>query len=113
LLASSLVISLHNPLFPSTRSAIANTNTLGARYLLLCVVVAGVVQDEEIDRWSEASVLIWLVGGDSPLPYISPPMAEDSRTHYTCSSQLVKLQFSSSSTGEALSGVESNLLLEL
>jgi hypothetical protein len=30
-------------------------------YLLLCVVVASVVQDEEIDRWSEASILVWLV----------------------------------------------------
>jgi hypothetical protein len=29
--------------------------------LLLCVVVASVVQDEEIDRWSEASVLVWPV----------------------------------------------------
>jgi hypothetical protein len=27
----------------------------------LGVVVASVVQDEEIDRWSEASILIWLV----------------------------------------------------
>jgi hypothetical protein len=26
--------------------------------LLLCVVVASVVQDEEIDRWSEVSVLV-------------------------------------------------------
>jgi hypothetical protein len=25
----------------------------------LCVVVASTVQDEDIDRWSEASVLIW------------------------------------------------------
>jgi hypothetical protein len=50
LLPSSLVISLHNPLFPSTRKANANANTLGARYLLLCVVVVSVVQDEEIDR---------------------------------------------------------------
>jgi hypothetical protein len=29
--------------------------------LLLCVVVASAVQDEEINRWSEASVLIWSV----------------------------------------------------
>jgi hypothetical protein len=28
---------------------------------LLCVVVASVVQDKEIDRWSEASVLVWPV----------------------------------------------------
>jgi hypothetical protein len=27
----------------------------------LYVVVAGVVQDEEIDRWSEASILVWPV----------------------------------------------------
>jgi hypothetical protein len=27
----------------------------------LCVVVACVVQDEEIDRWSEVSILIWPV----------------------------------------------------
>jgi hypothetical protein len=58
LLASSLVISLHNPLFLCTRSANANANTWGARYLL-CVVVASDVQDEEIDKWSEASVLVW------------------------------------------------------
>jgi hypothetical protein len=29
--------------------------------MLLSVVVASVVQDEEIDRWSEASILIWPV----------------------------------------------------
>jgi hypothetical protein len=29
--------------------------------MLLCVVVASAVQDEEIDRWSEMSVLVWLV----------------------------------------------------
>jgi hypothetical protein len=46
-------------LFPSARSANANTNTWGARYLLLCVVVASFVHDEEIDRWSEASILVW------------------------------------------------------
>jgi hypothetical protein len=46
LLASSLVIFLHNLLFPSTRSANANDNTYGARYFLLCIVVARVVHDE-------------------------------------------------------------------
>jgi hypothetical protein len=56
LLASSLASSLYNPLFPSTRSANANANTLAARYMLLCVVASD-VHDEEIDRWSEASVL--------------------------------------------------------
>jgi hypothetical protein len=40
-------------------------------------------------------------------PYISPPMAKGSITHCTCSSPLVNAQFNSSSTGEALSGVES------
>jgi hypothetical protein len=30
----------------------------GARYLL-CVVVASAAQDEEIDRWSEESILVW------------------------------------------------------
>jgi hypothetical protein len=60
LLASSLAISLHIPLFPSTRSA--NANAYGARYFLLCVVVvASVVQDEEVVEWSEASALIWPV----------------------------------------------------
>jgi hypothetical protein len=44
--------------FPSTCSASANANTKGARYLLLCVVVASAVQDEKIDRWSEASILV-------------------------------------------------------
>jgi hypothetical protein len=58
LLASSLASSLHSPLFPSTHSANANGNTKSARYLLLCVVVASAVQDEEIDRWSEASILV-------------------------------------------------------
>jgi hypothetical protein len=57
LLASSLVISLHNPLFPSTH--LDNAYTYGARYLLLCVVIASVVQDKEIDRWSEAGILVW------------------------------------------------------
>jgi hypothetical protein len=47
-LALSLVISLYNPLFLSIH--LANANTYGARYLLLCVVVASAVQDEEIDR---------------------------------------------------------------
>jgi hypothetical protein len=28
-------------------------------YFLLCVVVASVVQDEEIIEWSEASALVW------------------------------------------------------
>jgi hypothetical protein len=28
---------------------------------LLCVVVASAVQDEKIDRWSEASILVWLI----------------------------------------------------
>jgi hypothetical protein len=45
---------------------------------------------------------------ETPLcPYISPPMVEDSTTHSTCSSPLVKVRFSSSSTGEALSRVKS------
>jgi hypothetical protein len=56
LLASSLAISLHNHLFPSTRSA--NANTKVARYFLLCIVVASVVQDEEVVEWSEASALV-------------------------------------------------------
>jgi hypothetical protein len=43
---------------PSARSANTNANTYGARYLLLCVVVASAVHDEEIDRWSEVSVLV-------------------------------------------------------
>jgi hypothetical protein len=59
LLASSLAISLHNLLFASTHLANANANTWGARYFLLCVVVASVVQDEEVVEWSEASTLIW------------------------------------------------------
>jgi hypothetical protein len=28
---------------------------------LLCIVVTSAVQDEEINRWSEASVLVWPV----------------------------------------------------
>jgi hypothetical protein len=48
LLASSLVISLYNPLFPFTRSANANANTEGVRYLLLSVIVASDVQDEKM-----------------------------------------------------------------
>jgi hypothetical protein len=60
LLASSLAISLHNLLFPSTRPANVNANTKGARYLSLCVIVASVVQDEIVE-WSEASALIWPV----------------------------------------------------
>jgi hypothetical protein len=43
LLASSLAISLHNILCPSTHPANANANTYSARYFLLCVVVASVV----------------------------------------------------------------------
>jgi hypothetical protein len=58
LLASSLVISLHNLLFPSKHLSNANTNTWGDRYFLLCVVVASVVQDEEVVEWSEVSDLI-------------------------------------------------------
>jgi hypothetical protein len=58
LLASSLAISLQNLLFPFTCLANADTNTQGARYFLLCVVVASVVQDEEVVEWSEASALI-------------------------------------------------------
>jgi hypothetical protein len=38
-----------------------------------------------------------------------PPTAEDSTTHSTCSSPHVKIHFSSSSTSEALSGVESGV----
>jgi hypothetical protein len=53
LLASSLAISLYNLL-----ETMANANTKGARYFLLCVVVASVVQDEEIVEWSEASALV-------------------------------------------------------
>jgi hypothetical protein len=46
---------------------------------------------------------------ETPLcPYMSPPMTEDSTTHSTCSSPLVKVQFSIS-TGEALSRVESSI----
>jgi hypothetical protein len=52
-----LAISLHNSLFPSTRSA--NANTYDARYFLLCVVFACAVQDEEVARWSKVSILIW------------------------------------------------------
>jgi hypothetical protein len=61
LLASSLAISLHNHLFSYTRSANANANIKGARYFLLCVIVASVVQDEEVVEWSEASALVWPV----------------------------------------------------
>jgi hypothetical protein len=51
---------------------------------------------------------------ETPLyPYTSPPMAEDATTHSTCSSPLVIVQFSSSSTGEALSGVESRVEFSL
>jgi hypothetical protein len=49
------------------------------------------------------------VGGDSPYPYISPPTAEESTTHTTCSSPPVKVWFGSSSTCEALSEVESRV----
>jgi hypothetical protein len=42
-------------------------------------------------------------------PYISPATAEVSRTHSTCSSPLVKVQFSSSSVGEVVSGVKSRV----
>jgi hypothetical protein len=59
LLASPLTISLHNPLFPSTCLANANAKTYGARYFLLCVVVASVVQVEQVVEWSKASALIW------------------------------------------------------
>jgi hypothetical protein len=46
---------------------------------------------------------------ETPLfPYMSPPMAEDSTTHSSCSSPHVKVWFSSSSTGKAPSGVESS-----
>jgi hypothetical protein len=61
LLASSLAISLHNLSFPSTRSANANANTSGVRYFLLRVVVASVMQDEEVVEWSEVSALVWPV----------------------------------------------------
>jgi hypothetical protein len=61
LLASSLAISVQNLLLLSARSANANANTSGARYFLLCVVVASDVQDEEVVEWSEASALIWSV----------------------------------------------------
>jgi hypothetical protein len=60
LLASLLAISLHNPLFSSTHSANANANTYGAKYFLLYVVIASVVQDEVVE-WTEASTLIWPV----------------------------------------------------
>jgi hypothetical protein len=59
LLASLLAISLHNLLYPSTHSANANTNTYGARYFLLCVVVTSVVHDDKVVKWSEVSALIW------------------------------------------------------
>jgi hypothetical protein len=58
LLASSLAIFVHNPLFHSTHSANINANTYGARYFLLFVVVASVVQDEEVVEWSEVSALV-------------------------------------------------------
>jgi hypothetical protein len=58
LLALSFTISLHNFLFPSTRLANANANTKGARYFLLCAVIASVVQDEEVVEWSQASALV-------------------------------------------------------
>jgi hypothetical protein len=58
LLASSLAISLQNLLFPSTRSANTNANTYVARYFLLCVVVASLVQDEEVVEYREASTLV-------------------------------------------------------
>jgi hypothetical protein len=61
LLASLPAISLHNLLFSSTHSPNANANTKGARDFLLCVVVASVVQDEEVVEWSEASALIWRI----------------------------------------------------
>jgi hypothetical protein len=34
---------------------------LGVRYFLLCLVIASVVQDEEVVEWSEASALVWPV----------------------------------------------------
>jgi hypothetical protein len=37
---------------------LANANTYDVRYFLLCVVVARVVQDEEVIEWSEASAQI-------------------------------------------------------
>jgi hypothetical protein len=46
-------------------------------------------------------------------PYIRPPMAKDSTSHSTCSSPLVKVWFSSSSAGEAPSGVESRVEFSL
>jgi hypothetical protein len=58
LLASSLAISVQNLLLLSAHSANANANTSGARYFLLCVVVASDVQDEEVVEWSEASALV-------------------------------------------------------
>jgi hypothetical protein len=58
LLASSVAISLHNLLFPSTHLANANANTYGAWYFSLCVVVASVGQDEEVIESSEVSALI-------------------------------------------------------
>jgi hypothetical protein len=61
LLASSLASSIHNSLFPSARSANINANTYGARYLLFCVLVVSVVQDEEVVDWSEVSALVWPV----------------------------------------------------
>jgi hypothetical protein len=49
------------------------------------------------------------VGDPSLDPYKYPLPVEIKATHSTCSSPLVKLQFSSSSIGEALSGVESRV----
>jgi hypothetical protein len=49
--------------------------------------------------------------GTPLFPYISPLTAKDSITHSTYSSPLVKVQFSSSSASEALSGVESRVEL--
>jgi hypothetical protein len=47
---------------------------------------------------------------ETPLcPYISPPMAKDSTRHSTCCPPHVKVQFNSSSTGEAQPRVESSI----
>jgi hypothetical protein len=61
LLDSLLAISLHNLLFHSTQLANANGNTYGVRFFLLCVIIASIVQDEEVVEWSEASALVWPV----------------------------------------------------
>jgi hypothetical protein len=74
LLASSLAIFLHNLLFPSTCSANANANTQGARYFLLCVVIASVVQDEEVVEWSEASALGWMAHPAEALVHVPVTM---------------------------------------